>query len=270
MKHLLPMKATPLDDDAFRLLALPYGGPIPYPGAPRGADLDRQWFTEGTDFALRRGLRVPVTWHHGVDRTMGKAVLGEAGDPTEDEDGVWVTVWLNHGERRVNLVKRLAEKGAAIFGSSEAMDGTSRIRAGKALLPWRRDIPGEIARWHYVGQTLSTSPQNTNSVLQPIKATLADLAADELAPTAAFFDDLSRFLDELQTGTASELSADGDEAAKAGRVLASRNEARLRQGIDAIERAGWDPVVRKRALMKFAEVLDELDKTIHSHEDTTP
>lgn len=27
-KSLTPMKATLLDDDAFRLLALPYGGPI--------------------------------------------------------------------------------------------------------------------------------------------------------------------------------------------------------------------------------------------------
>jgi hypothetical protein len=49
-KALTEMKATLLDDDAFRLLALPFGGPIPFPGAPRGADLDRQWLSERTDF----------------------------------------------------------------------------------------------------------------------------------------------------------------------------------------------------------------------------
>ena len=43
-KIILPMKATVIDDDAFRLLALPFGGPIPYPGAPRCAYLDRHLF----------------------------------------------------------------------------------------------------------------------------------------------------------------------------------------------------------------------------------
>ncbi|MDP9134539.1 MAG: hypothetical protein M3N56_06895, partial [Actinomycetota bacterium] len=63
-KSLAAMKATLLDDDAFRLLALPYGGPLPYPGAPRGADLDRQWLSDRTDFGAPPKT-VDVTWHHG-------------------------------------------------------------------------------------------------------------------------------------------------------------------------------------------------------------
>lgn len=243
-RTLIPVKATLLDDDAFRLLALPFGGPIPYPGAPRGADLDRQWFEETTDFGAKP-RRVPVTWHHGQDDVMGKAQIGEAGDLEFDDDGGWVTVWLKHGERRVDLVKRLAEKGAQIFGSSESVPGTGRLRAGKAVLPWHRDIPGAITRWHYTGQTLSTSPQNTLSVLRPMKATLDDLASGALAPTDAFFSDLSRFLDDLQTGPAADPT--GDAAAKAGRVLAARNEAKLRQ-----------------ALTELSAVLEELDRYVEA------
>lgn len=240
-KSLVPVKATILDDDAFRLLALPFGGPIPYPGAPRGVDMDRQWFAEDTDFG-KPPRRVPVTWHHGLDAKMGKAALGEAGDLEWDDEGGWVTVWMKHGDRRVNLVRRLAEKGAAIFGSSEASPG-GQIRAGKAVLPWHRDVPGQIVRWHYSGQTISSSPQNTLSVLRPMKATLDELKAGTLDPTAAFFDDLAGFMDNLATRPA--IDPTGEMAAKAGRVLAARNEAKLREALAAMQ-----------------AVLEELDKYV--------
>jgi hypothetical protein len=243
-RTLNPVKATVIDDDAFRLLALPFGGPIPYPGAPRGADLDRQWFEEGTDFG-RMPKRVPVTWHHGMDAVMGKATIAEAEFDEFDDDGGWVRVWLKHGERRVNLVRQLAEKGAQLFGSSESVQGSGRIRAGKAVLPWHRDIPGAIVRWHYNGQTLSTSPQNTLSVLRPMKATLADISAGTLEPTDAFFSDLAAFMDNLATQPDRNLSAEGDLSAKAGRVLSANNEAALR-----------------KAMAEMAAVLEQLDRYV--------
>ena len=114
MTTMRALKATLLDDDAFRLCAIPFGGPIPQKGAPRGVDLDGEWFSPRTDikpdwFPLRL-----VDWHHGHDATMGRAVLGKAVDlgpfggagSEPDEDGWWVTVWLAHGERRVDLVKQ--------------------------------------------------------------------------------------------------------------------------------------------------------------------
>lgn len=263
MKALTELKATLIDDDAFRLLALPYGGPIPYPGAPRGADLDRQWLSDRTDFGSPPA-RVPVTWHHGMDRLMGKAAIAEAGDLEFDDEGGWVTVWMKHGERRVNLVKRLADEGAQIFGSSEAAPGTGRLRKGATDVPWSRLRPGEITRWHYSGQTLSTSPQNTNSILVPVKATLDDLASQSLVATPDYFDDLARFLDNLRSDPAPTLTASavGDGEAKAGRVLASRNEARLREAVDEIESVGWSPVRRAQALDKVRQVLAELEQAI--------
>jgi hypothetical protein len=264
-KSLNAMKATVLDDDAFRLLALPFGGPFPFPGAPRGVDLDRQWFSEDTDFG-DVPKRIPVTWHHGADRVMGKAEIAEAGDLEWDDEGGWVTVWLKHGERRLNLVKKLVEQGAERFGSSEARPGTAALRAGKAVLPWTRELPGEITRWHYYVQTLSTSPQNTKSVMQPIKATLADLASHEIQPTAAFFNDLARFMDNLASDLPRTSGLTGEVEAKAGRVLAARNEARLRAGVQTLDERGWDPVARKRALAEFAAVLGELDQYITDKE----
>lgn len=249
------LKATPLDDDAFRLLAHPFGGPIPHPDAPKGADLDRQWFTERTDFKTGWFPFRLVDWHHRSDPASKADILGKAVDPEEDEDGQWVTVWLKHGERRVNLIKQIAERGQ-LFGSSEAVPGMSLMRAGKALVPWRRDTPGEIAVWPYMRQALSTSPQNTYSVIRPLKATLDDLAAQDSGPTAAFFDDLSSFLDTLATPL--------PMAAKSGRVLAAQNEARLREARDAIDSAYYDPLRRRAALDALEQALEELTKYIDS------
>ena len=246
-----PLKATILDDDAFRLLALPFGGPIPYPGAPKGADLDRQWLDEGTDFG-RPPKTVEVTWHHNLE---SDEVIGKAGALTFDDDGGWVTVWLDHGRRRTRLIKQLAEAASEdpevdIFGSSEAIPTTSRIRNGKADIPWRRDVPGFISRWEYCGQTLSTSPQNTQSILVPLKATLTDLASGDLDPTADFFDDLTTFLDTLSPSS---------DVGKAGRVLAARNEARLREAREHIDEAYFDPKRRREALRLLDDVFRELE-----------
>ena len=175
-------KATLLDDDAFRLLAIPFGGPIPNPKSPIGVDLDGEWFDESTDIRVDGELpkSVPVDWHHGMDTTLKAEVLGKAVDPEMDEDGWWVTVWLDHGKRRLALIKELAERGATLYGSSQAL--------GPEV---RKASTGHIDVWPYVAQALSTSPQNTLSVARPLKAAIAtpyikmrDLSADLSATLA--------------------------------------------------------------------------------------
>jgi hypothetical protein len=265
-KAELPMKATLLDDDAFRLLALPYGGPIPYPGAPRGADLDRQWFSERTNFG-RPAKAVPVTWHHGKDpwaRRHGLdpvEVIGTASDLEFDDDGGWVRVWLDAGKRRTRLIKAIAEAAetdpeVGIFGSAEAVVGSGRIRTALGVEPWRPMKAGEIVQWYYDGQTLSTSPQNTKSILQPVKATLDDLRDGEIFATPDYFDDLARFLDNLGSDLAP--TPDGRGEAKAGRVLASRNEARLREARDLLDESYFDAKRRRQAIAAIDKVLSEL------------
>lgn len=180
------MKATILDDDAFRLLAIPFGGPIPSPHSPRGVDLDGEFFSERTDIRPSWLKARAVDWHHGADSTLGREVIGKAVDPEMDEDGWWVTVWLDHGSKRLNLIKRLAEQGAKLFGSSESVAGL--VKKAKT---------GEILEWPYWRQTLSTSPQNTHSIIRPIKAVLADV--DLANTTPAFWYDLAPHLQDLAT-----------------------------------------------------------------------
>ena len=228
------LKATVLDDDSFRLLAIPFGGPIPQKGAPRGADLDGEWFSERTDIKPAWFASRIVDWHHGHDPRMGRAELGKAVDlgpfggagDEPDEDGWWVTVWMKHGERRVDLVRRLASRGAQLYGSSESVAGLVEKGSG-----------GEILTWPYVRQTLSTSPQNTYSVLRPLKATLDEYLAEGLLPSAAFWADTERAMRDLGSSLRDPSLRRAIDGAKAGRVLSGVNESALRDALDALDAA---------------------------------
>lgn len=248
-----PVKATVLDDDKFRLLAIPFGGPIPHPAFPRGVDLDGETFTERTDIKASWFPTRPVDWHHGGDVTLGRTVIGKAANLTMDEDGWWVDVWLNHGERRLDLIKRLAEQAqstgkATIFGSSEPVKGFVGygpfMSGGKALTdaglrqghPLRRGEAREIKVWAFGRETLSTSPQNTLSTIRPLKATFDDLLAIGSKPSAAFWQDV---LADRMTDLGDDLRATsrGELEAKAGRVLSASNERDLRAALAAFEEA---------------------------------
>jgi len=241
-----PIKATVLDDDHFRLLAIPFDGPI------GGRDMDRQTFTPRTNIFPDLLPARLVDWHHGKDPLMGRTVLGKAIlDKEPEDDGWWVNIWLNRGEKRVQTIRRLAEEaekrgtGVQIWGSSEALWSKANSR-------------GEITEWPYWRQTLSTSPQNTHSVVRPaMKATLDELSSEGIevdARVRAFIGDLDALGIDLRSTSL------GEDAAKAGRVLAGRNEARLREARDALA-VGYSSTRKwKEAIAAMSAVLEELDR----------
>jgi hypothetical protein len=211
------VKATVIDEDHFRLLAIPFGGPL------GGKDLDGEFFSAKTDIKPDWFTERPVLWHHGQDRYMSDTVVGKATDLTLEDDGWWVDVWIKHGEQRAELIKRLASK-APLYGSSGTIGYLRKAAKG-----------GEILVWPYVEQTLTTSPQNTLSVAKPAKALLDDYASAFIPVRGhmkAFLDSAAH-LDNL--GTDLPLTSDGgDVAAKAGRVLSARNERALRDALASI------------------------------------
>ena len=240
-----PVKASPLDDDAFRLLAFPFTGPIPMPGT-KGVDLDAQTFTVHTDIKPDWLPFRPTDWHHGTDPTgrMGRTVLGKAvdlgtqdgraGEP--DEDGWWVTVWLDAGQKRLNLVRALAERGAELFGSSETLPGLATVKARDgSILPWRPGLAGEIMAWPYWRQTLSTSPQNTHSVIRPLKATLDEIEAAGEQPGPSFWSDVEDALRSLGRSLRDPSSV-GGSGAKAGR-LHRPDEVAIREALASLTTA---------------------------------
>lgn len=244
-KAMLPLKAEALDGDGLadwfagkrprRLLAIPFGGPLDSPhngrsGQPgRGMDLDREFFSPRTDIKADWLETRDVDWHHGRDPLMGRAKLGKAdrlgtadgtlGEP--DEYGWWVDQWFAHGEKRVELVKRLQARGAELYGSSESIAGMTRKAA-----------TGEILAWPYWRQTLTTSPQNRLSVLRPLKAALMDALTD-YDPSQTFWDDVVRELHDVGADLRlTSLVSDG--AAKSGRMLSALNEQDIDEAVEAL------------------------------------
>lgn len=233
-------KAEPLDRDELtgwlegkrprKLLAIPFGGPIPNPLYAKGMDLDREWFSERTDIKPHWFDARPVCWHHGDDIFMGNEPLGKATNPTLAEDGWWVDVWMTARDRRIKAIAALAEalaaKGGDLWGSSAPIGRF--VKTAKT---------GEIMVWPYAEQTLSTSPQNTKSILQPGKA-VADFDLAGIAISEGLRDlliELDTSGAELPQNSGGLMAVLGDEAAKSGRVLSSKNETAIRARLKELE-----------------------------------
>ena len=231
-----PMKADPLDADQLdawfegkiprRLLAIPFGGPIPSADG-KGRDMDMEFFDEKTDIKPDWFSERPVDWHHSQDPSgkMNGVLIGKATNLTQEEDGWWVDLWLNAGERRLGLVRKLAEKGAELFGSSYAYPNLVK-----------RSKSGHIDVWPYMMQTLSTSPQNTLSVHRPAKAVLDAFTQADIEVMPVIRDVLTELeaMRDLPT-TFSPDGASGEAAAKAGRELSGANLAKVQRLLDALD-----------------------------------
>ena len=212
-----------------RVLVVPFGGPIPSPKAPRGVDLDGEWFSERTDLtgeyaALKASRTRLVDWHHDVDPTgkMKGAILGRVVlDESAEDDGYWADFWANAGEKRLALVKRLEERGATLYGSSQA--------ATKAV----DGDTGEITYWPLIRHTITTSPQNILAVVPPIKAVLdhPDLAEQPTDALRALLAGIADDLAEPQPGPRRPADV------KAGRVLSARNMRALLDALAAFDDA---------------------------------
>lgn len=258
-KAVLPVKAQPLDLDELkawfegkiprRILSIPFGGPIPAKAAPRGTDLDGEWFSERTDIygpysELRATRERPADFHHSavppgqgygdptgmmIGSFIGKSIL----DPDPDEDGWWSDFWFKAGEKRVRLIEQLAAKGAQLFGSSQPIGPVKKNPA-----------TGEIEVWPHFIQTISPSPQNTLSVHRA-KAMLDYVDAETSGPMRELVTELDALSANLDP-----TSERGEGAAKAGRVLSAAS-------IAAIERALGELAELVTAARKRYEPEDE-------------
>lgn len=241
-KTLVAVKAQELDNDAEkawfagkvprRLLAIPFGGPIPRPGAPRGVDYDNEFFSENTDIfggirALRQNRERLTDFSHAFappdsrygdpGRIMSGHVIGKSIlDPSPEEDGWWVDLWFNLGDKRVKMIEALAARGRQLFGSSQPVPGKAERNP---------DGSGEITVWPYALQTISPAPSNTLSAFLPAKSMLEEADLSGIAISSAMRGLLAdmRDLDADLRRT----SATGDDGAKSGRELSSANDEEI-------------------------------------------
>ena len=122
---------TPME---WRVLGVPYGGPI------KGRDLDGEAFTPETDFWLKTGDTVNLTYYHGFEPDEpGKmqahpALIGRAQYVEADERGLWFEPSLDLDEP---LAKRLVDAGIEnLRASSGAVNHLVRKADGGIITTW--------------------------------------------------------------------------------------------------------------------------------------
>jgi HK97 family phage major capsid protein len=121
-------------DPGWRVLGVPYGGPI------SGRDLDGEAFTDATDIWLQPGDQVNITYYHGFDPDeAGKkqkvpALIGRATYTGADERGHWFEPVLDASEP---LAQRLLKASMDnLRASSGAINHLVRKEAGGLISVW--------------------------------------------------------------------------------------------------------------------------------------
>ncbi len=160
-----------IDADAGRV-----GGYLVVWGDAETLDLQGEYFSPQTDFALDWYESRPVLYHHGLDGTLKAALVGEIDVLRADDTGIWAEAQLDLRQRYVQAVHRLIEKGVLAWSSGS--------------LPHlvERGADGHIKRWPLVEGSLTPTPAEPRYTdVSTVQHTYKALGLDpsRLQPTTA-------------------------------------------------------------------------------------
>ncbi|MBN1964197.1 MAG: phage major capsid protein [Anaerolineae bacterium] len=122
------------------------GGYLVVWGDDSRRDLQGEYFTPDTDLGLDWYPRRPVLYHHGLDESLGPALIGQIEALRPDDTGLWVEAQLNLRDRWAQAVLDLVRRGA-LGWSSGSLPHLVEIEAG-----------GCIRRWPVVEGSLTPTP----------------------------------------------------------------------------------------------------------------
>ena len=124
-------------------LAAPYGGPF------GGKDLDGEYFSQSTDFALDWYDEIPLLYHHGRDPEMETTVVGRVKSRQSTDAGVWAEAQLDASNKYFEVIRKLVKAGKLFFSSGAV-----------SHLVQTDHKSGEITRWPMVELSLTPTPSN--------------------------------------------------------------------------------------------------------------
>ena len=177
------LKAEQLGSAKWRVLAIPFGGPM-----KGGKDLDGEFFSPRTDIKPAWFKERPVLFHHGQDETA-RDDLGIEDELALEKDGWWGKLWLDRSHRYWSQIDALLRAGK-MYGSSGSI--AHLVRKGR---------DGEILVWPHAEQTLTLTPANPFARVTASKA-IADFntAGIELSDTLkSLLEQLDAEADDLRT-----------------------------------------------------------------------
>jgi HK97 family phage major capsid protein len=122
------------------------GGYLVVWGNATTRDLEGDYFTPETDFALEWYAQRPVLYQHGLDGVLKAALVGTIDTLRVDEVGIWAEAQLDLRHRYVQAVQQLIERGVLAWSSGS--------------LPHlvQREGDGKIVRWPLIEGSLTPTP----------------------------------------------------------------------------------------------------------------
>jgi hypothetical protein len=143
------------------------GGYLVVWGDANTRDLQGEYFTQKTDFALDWYEARPMLYHHGLDGDLKAAVIGHIEHLRLDEIGIWAEAQLDLRQRYIRAVQRLVDKGI-LHWSSGSLAHLVEV-----------DGNGEIKRWPLVEGSLTPTPAEPRLTdVQTIKSAYEMLGLD--------------------------------------------------------------------------------------------
>lgn len=143
------------------------GGYLVVWGDSTTKDLQGEYFTSKTDFALDWFERRPMLYHHGLDGNMKTASVGTIDHLKVDDIGIWAEAQLDMHKRYVDAVHKLVKQGALNWSS------------GSLAHLVEVDEDGQIKRWPLIEGSLTPTPaEPRNTDVKAIKSAYQELGLD--------------------------------------------------------------------------------------------
>ena len=138
------VKFSDAEETVISGLAAPFDGPF-----EGGKDLDGEYFTKATDFALNWYDELPLIFHHGHDPFLETDVVGKVRKRSVTDAGLWAEAQLDASGKYFAAIRDLIKKGKLYFSSGSV-----------GHLVETDHKSGEILRWPMVELSLTPTPSN--------------------------------------------------------------------------------------------------------------
>ncbi len=113
---------------------------------PDSKDLQDEYFNSDTNLMGEFFERVPMFYQHGLDRTMGKRIIGAARVASRDDTGVWYEAQLNLRDEYERTILELVKQGKLGYSTGSVSHLVEKAQDGKLIT------------WPVVEVTLTPSP----------------------------------------------------------------------------------------------------------------
>ena len=121
-------------------------------------DLTGDYFTKSTDFG--EFSKLPVLYHHGFDKQIGKKRIGTA-NIQADDIGLWAETQLEMRDQYEKYIFEMAQAGKLGYSSGAASHTVDRQQGAKA---------SHITQWYMAEASLTPTPAEYRNTVTPIKS----------------------------------------------------------------------------------------------------